>query len=196
MARPRKFQEKEVLTKVMHLFWEKGFRGTSLEDLVSVSGLNKGSLYGSFGNKEKLFRLAIEHYFSDGPFSVRKTGSPVEALCDYFSRVVSEADLPKKQRRGCFIFNSCLEFGTKSSRLTPYVISLSQKREKFFQGLIDEAQEKGEIPSSVDSKRAAQRVFAAAFTIREMVKFKPDREFLCEIANTALGSLGTERRVV
>jgi TetR/AcrR family transcriptional regulator, transcriptional repressor for nem operon len=195
MARPREFNSEKVLSQITDLFWEKGFEGTSMDDLVKTTGLNKGSLYTCFGNKEKIFTMAIEYYASRGPFANRRSKSAIKTLRSFYARLISEVDLPKKQRRGCFVFNSCLEFGNKSVRLTPIVVSIGKKTESHFQKLIEEAKQNGEIPRNIDCKKGAQRAFAAAFTIREMAKFKPERDFLCEIANSTLASLCTKSRV-
>jgi TetR/AcrR family transcriptional repressor of nem operon len=61
-GRPREFDRDEVLDKVMMLFWEKGFEGTAMADIVVVSGLNKSSLYNTFGSKDELFGLVLDRY--------------------------------------------------------------------------------------------------------------------------------------
>ncbi len=62
MARPISFNQKQVLDKLTPLFWKKSFYDSSIEDLTKVSGLNRSSLYNSFGNKEAIFKLALKHY--------------------------------------------------------------------------------------------------------------------------------------
>jgi TetR/AcrR family transcriptional repressor of nem operon len=195
MARPREFDHEKVMSKMMKLFWEKGFKGTSMIDLVKTTGLNKGSLYSCFGNKEEIFKLALNHYLTLSAAAGPRKESAIATLCQFYSYVVSEADLPKKQRRGCFVFNSCLEFGNQNSSLTPFVLSIGKQREAFFEGILQEAQEKGEIPEQVEVASAAKRAFATAFTIREMSKFKPEKDFLLDLANSFLESIGTSERL-
>lgn len=65
MARPRAFDEHHVVRQVAELFAEQGFNGTSLDDLVSATGLKRGSIYKAFGSKLKLFHLALQQT-SDG----------------------------------------------------------------------------------------------------------------------------------
>lgn len=55
MPRPREFDENRVLLAVRDEFWDKGYAATSMDDLLRVSGLGKGSLYGAFGDKRSLF---------------------------------------------------------------------------------------------------------------------------------------------
>lgn len=191
MARPREFDEKKVLDKIMNLFWEKGFKATSLEDIINVSGLNKGSLYSCFGNKEKIFQIALENYSSKGPFQILKEiESPLERLSLFFFRLIADGSDQKKQRRGCFVFNSCLEFANRKSPLASDVSNIGKRNETFFQALMKEAQEKGELSKKVNSSTAADRAYAMAFTIREMSKFKSDKKFLLDLAHSFFESIG------
>ncbi len=166
-----------------------------MDDIVKATGLNKGSLYTCFGNKEELFKLALKHYLNQSAGALPRKESAIGTLCQFYSYIVAEADLPKKERRGCFVFNSCLEFGNQNESLTPFVLSIGKQREAFFQSILEEAKEKGEIHKQVDVKGASQRAFATAFTIREMSKFKPEKIFLCDLANSFLESIGANERI-
>ncbi len=55
MARPREFDEGEVLNRALATFWEHGYEGTSIDDLVAATGLGRASLYGALGDKEQIF---------------------------------------------------------------------------------------------------------------------------------------------
>ena len=55
MARPRAFDERQVLERAREQFWATGFAGTRMDDIAQATGLGKGSLYGAFGDKGKLF---------------------------------------------------------------------------------------------------------------------------------------------
>lgn len=62
VGRPRAFDTEQVLKKALEVFWRKGYEGASLSDLTKAMGINKPSLYSTFGNKEGLFLQAIELY--------------------------------------------------------------------------------------------------------------------------------------
>lgn len=62
MARPREFDETDVLDRALKAFWARGFDATSVDDLATATGLGKASLYGAFGDKEQLFRRVLQHY--------------------------------------------------------------------------------------------------------------------------------------
>src|SRR5687768_6284787 len=67
-GRPRNFDPDEVLDRAMRVFWRKGYAATSLSDLTAATGINRASLYATFGNKESLFQRALDRY-TQGPFS-------------------------------------------------------------------------------------------------------------------------------
>src|SRR6187399_1247477 len=68
VGRPRAFDIDAALEKAMQVFWQKGYEGTSLSDLTEAMGINRPSLYAAYGNKEELFRKALDRYGA-GPAS-------------------------------------------------------------------------------------------------------------------------------
>ena len=65
-GRPREFDADEALDRALEVFWRKGYEGASLSELTEAMGINRPSLYAAFGNKEELFRKALDRY-ADGP---------------------------------------------------------------------------------------------------------------------------------
>ncbi len=84
-GRPREFDAEMALDKALHVFWERGYEGTSLTDLTEAMGISRPSLYAAFGNKEELFRRALDRYAEKGPGSVH-----AEALAEPTARKVVE----------------------------------------------------------------------------------------------------------
>jgi AcrR family transcriptional regulator len=84
MGRPRSFDADEALQRALQVFWYKGYEGTSLSDLTRAMGINRPSLYAAFGNKETLFRKALDRY-SEGPAAYVR-----EALGERTARAVVE----------------------------------------------------------------------------------------------------------
>ena len=66
LGRPRGFNTEKALDCAMHVFWRKGYVATTLVDLTAAMGINRPSFYAAFGNKEALFRRALDRYFA-GP---------------------------------------------------------------------------------------------------------------------------------
>src|ERR1700737_3691650 len=109
VARPRGFDENEVLGAVRDQFWSTGYAGTSVDDILGATGLGKGSLYGAFGDKHRLFLRVFDNYCTavteatrralDGPDAgaYRRLGSHVLAVAD-----ATAADI---SLRGCLLAN-------------------------------------------------------------------------------------------
>ncbi len=62
MSRRREFSEDQVLDAAMHLFWSKGYPGTSMQDIVHATGLQPPSIYNAYGNKRGLFNVVLARY--------------------------------------------------------------------------------------------------------------------------------------
>src|ERR1700722_19683823 len=67
-GRTRQFDTEEALARALAVFWARGYEGATLAELTAAMGINRPSLYAAFGNKEQLFRKALEHY-QTGPLS-------------------------------------------------------------------------------------------------------------------------------
>lgn len=192
MARPLAFEPDHILKLITASFWQNGYHHTSIDDLVKATNLKKGSLYGYFGSKEEMFQKALAYYWDNGPLQDKKEQSPTSILTNYFRKIVSEIHYPIKDRRGCLIFNSCLEFGnsTKDVSLRKIVLSYYAKRRQFFEQLLDRARQEGELSQDLDIQLAADRIFVAAFSIRELSKFISEKKILNDIAAQTFEALG------
>jgi AcrR family transcriptional regulator len=112
LGRPRAFDVEKTLHHAMQVFWRKGYLGTSLSDLTNAMGINRPSLYAAFGNKESLFRKALDHY-AKGPSSYLS-----EALQEPKTRAVVERLLHgvvaihgrRQPVCGCMARSPCIEF--------------------------------------------------------------------------------------
>src|SRR6202167_1789734 len=113
MGRPREFDTDAALEKAMRLFWTKGYEGTSVADLTETLGISRPSLYAAFGDKQSMFRAALERYAA-GP-----EGYVAAALGKPTAREVAEqplkgaADLQASPRNpcGCLTVNGAIACG-------------------------------------------------------------------------------------
>lgn len=113
MARPRKFDEDEVKSALRDVFWEHGFEGASYADIMAATGLNKGSLYASFGDKRALYQHAISDYnakyVTPGVQMLRDESlSPKDRIGALFTSHVEAAQTPQG-RWGCLLCNAAID---------------------------------------------------------------------------------------
>lgn len=115
MARPREFDEQQVIEKLMRVFWQQGYQATSMQDLVRASGLLKGSLYGAFGDKHALYMAALRHYnrtqIQAGIDMLGGTGSARQKIARLFDDVI-ESTKRGVFSGGCLLCNASLEMAT------------------------------------------------------------------------------------
>ncbi|KMP12317.1 hypothetical protein UR09_01500 [Candidatus Nitromaritima sp. SCGC AAA799-A02] len=110
--RPKNFEENEALDAAMQVFWEKGYEATSIQDLVDRMGINRFSIYESFGNKHELFLSACNQYkelMTEQRLQRLRTGeSGMLAIRDFFSMAMKKPTRAGKAK-GCLITNSIVE---------------------------------------------------------------------------------------
>lgn len=113
MPRPRSKSRDDLISSAMGVFWENGFNATSVEDLVTASGVGRGGIYSDFGGKEDLFLACLEAYrarFADPAIQILTSGSSglesIEAYFDYFITLHEKHGMPGP---GCFIANTMTE---------------------------------------------------------------------------------------
>jgi TetR/AcrR family transcriptional repressor of nem operon len=112
MARPREFDEHQVMESLMKVFWEKGYEVTTMQDLVKASGLLKGSLYGAFGDKQALYLAALKHYdctrIQAEIDMCNGEGSARQKIARLFDNVI-ESTKRGQFGGGCLLCNASLE---------------------------------------------------------------------------------------
>lgn len=112
-GRPRQFDEDQVLEQAMTAFWTHGFESTSMANLVEVTGLHKGSLYQTFGNKHALFIRSLQRYLQ--AMSVQKeellasASTPFEGIQAVLHNMIDIANDDAACPRGCLVINALVE---------------------------------------------------------------------------------------
>src|SRR6185503_6562706 len=113
MGRPRAFDMDQALDQALHVFWEKGYDGASIADLTEAMGINPPSLYAAFGNKEALFRLALQRYeatrdaFFAEAFAAPTAREAMERLLFGIAEALSDRSKPQ----GCLMVQAALSGG-------------------------------------------------------------------------------------
>jgi TetR/AcrR family transcriptional repressor of nem operon len=111
MVGTRQFDEDALLEAALKAFWQNGFAATSMIDVAEVTGVQRGSLYNAYGDKERLFLLAYDRYSSQFLDSVRQALSnpdPLIALTTLFKGVIVNMS-EGTPSRGCLTTKTALE---------------------------------------------------------------------------------------
>lgn len=185
MSRTADFDKEDIISKAMEVFWVKGFEGTTIKDLVSETGLLKGSLYNTFKSKENLFLLCLEKYGARSKTFFYKEGDPKIYLKKFFSRLVKEG-CNKENVKGCLIMNSSMEMANIDSAPARKTKILFSATEKNFENVVDAIIAQSPAGTYSNKVNLKNSLLTAAFSIREISKFRKDKKFLINIANNAL----------
>jgi AcrR family transcriptional regulator len=159
MARPREFDEAQVLDLALATFWEHGYEGTSIDDLVAATGLGRASLYGAFGDKERIFARALERYCARMGGALETGDSEGEpsarAALGRFLRALVIKSSPKSGPRGCFLLSTAVGGDAPSAAREAYVQYTAQL-ERVLKELVRRGQENGEFTRAADAQSIAR----------------------------------------
>lgn len=118
MARAQ-FDRNEVIEKAIDLFWQNGFNGSSMKQVVETTGLKPGSIYFSFGNKEALFREALESYARNRTAQMHRildsAPSVGEGICTILEGIIEEST--RENYSSCFLIKTRLELAAEKNEL-------------------------------------------------------------------------------
>ncbi|MCL5974267.1 MAG: TetR/AcrR family transcriptional regulator [Gammaproteobacteria bacterium] len=191
VGRPRQFDEDKSLNAAMLQFWRHGYASTSMQDLLSATGLSKSSLYQSFGNKSKLFSGCLEHYqqrlIVDLDQQLSSTSSGLQFIENLLNTVISEATAP--QRKGCLLVNTASELAGLDSEIAQAVERGFTKIRSVIARAITKAQQNHEVSAEVDVELMADFLVSGISGLRTMVKSGASHNRLERVSEMLLNSL-------
>lgn len=165
MARPRAFDEDQVLHAVREQFWTAGYAATSLSDLMQVSGLGKGSLYAAFGDKHQLFLRVLQDYTEANHNQMRTvlqdTPRAIDALRSVIEAPIQDGPGDSVPRRGCLMANSTCELGLADPDVLTHAHQTYETSTAMIAECIVRAQEERTLPSGTDPIVLARAILAA-----------------------------------
>lgn len=192
MARTKDFDEKEVLKKAIGLFWDKGYNGTSMQDLVDGLGISRSSLYDTFGDKHQLYVKALQAY-QDSYGSkmctlISEAPSAKEAMRQLMEMVVDNL-LDDEQRRGCFMVNAGVELAQHDAEVGTLICENEQQLEQTFLKVVKKGQSDGELDKAKDPQALARFFSNTVKGLQVSVKSTAERQFFEDVIQTALSIL-------
>jgi AcrR family transcriptional regulator len=193
-GRPRTFDREEALRKAMLVFWEKGFEGTTMADLIAAIGMKAPSVYAAFGNKDALFREAVELYKGEveqGPLKALNA-SPfiLEALESSLAEGVNM--LSGSEASSCLIMAGAINCAPEHQEHVLHLRNLRAGYKKALRKRFAQAIEDGQLIEGADADELAEFYFAIIHGLALRAKdgsTKKELQTSCKFALEALKSV-------
>ncbi len=192
MARIREFDSFDALDKAMKVFWQKGYANTSMEDLVSATGVNRYGLYDEFESKRGLFLAALNHYESTVVgmlFAIVE--QPDASLIDirsYFTKLV-ELSSSSTGRVGCMLANSANELALHDKRAANKIEKYRVRLQVGFKNALSNAKAAGELPTQFDIDPVADFLIGVMQGLSVLARSNADSRMMKNVAEVALSCL-------
>lgn len=176
MARPRSFDPDVVLGAALELFWRKGFRATSFDDITRATGINKPSLYAAFGDKPALFARVLARYHAMLLAHAEATlaGSPArEAIATWLTSFVPSCS-GATGARGCLSVNASLEAAALDDPgVAKAIKAYNRKLEALLADAVRRGVARGELGRGVDPAAAARLLVATQTGLMVLARDRP-----------------------
>jgi AcrR family transcriptional regulator len=196
MARPRKFDEQQVLEAARDQFWKNGYAATSLDDLTKATGLGKGSLYGAFGDKRQLFLKVLGNYAhdtADGVCGAINNGDrAIDVLRGFFAPGppdVADQETPVQVTRGCFLANSSTELAARDPEVVGCARTTYQAVEDCFTNAVARAVAEGDLPEDTNPRELGRLLLAIQQGLQFLLKTEMTPAALREIGQATVSRL-------
>ncbi|MBZ9655022.1 TetR/AcrR family transcriptional regulator [Phyllobacterium lublinensis] len=158
MGRPREFDADDALQTALELFWRKGYEGTSITDLTDGMGITKPSLYGTFGNKEELFRMALARYEQNYLAFFWSALEQPDARTVAFDilRGFVEAQTQSCNPAGCLVVNAATACSDAALEIHKTIVERIQTAQKALTRRFERAKREGDLPADSNPEDLAR----------------------------------------
>lgn len=188
MARNARYDRQTALDKAVHLFWERGYYATSMKQIEQALDMRPGSIYATFGSKDRLFSEALDAYVEKGNSVLggllTEQGLIIDALQDYL-RNIAVACQPgsPEPSRACMLVKTLLETSYTHSSMADQADGLLYGIEQSIAKALKRAREQGELKPDTDCERLARLVQAQIMGLRAFAQRETSMQQVSELAD-------------
>jgi TetR/AcrR family transcriptional repressor of nem operon len=161
VGRPRQFDEGAVLDAAIEVFWRQGYENTSMADLLKATGLHKGSLYQSFGDKHTLFITALRRYIENLRTEMSGILLSADTAIEGMRAAMRRAVMMYRDdshSRGCMILNTLVEQGSHDEEIMQLLENTFKMRINMITQAVKACQQEGSIRSDWETERIVSMI--------------------------------------
>lgn len=186
-GRPRAFCVDKALDSALHVFWQKGYEGTSLLDLTDAMGINRPSLYAAFGNKESLFRKVLDRYSEKNACLAKQLEATdaregVQNLLNKMVEKLSDPEVP----HGCLSVTGALSCSDDTTHIKEELKIRRKQLEVSMRTRLTQAQKDGQLPATASPADLARYFATVLHGLSVQASGGATRAELQAVADTAL----------
>jgi AcrR family transcriptional regulator len=190
MGRHREFDVEKVLDAALCVFWRKGYEGASYADLTEAAGIERPALYSAFGNKEALFRKALdrysERYLDYIPEALKLPTSREVAAHILYNAVDLNTRFP--DHTGCLGINGAVAGSDEAEPVRQALIDFRAAGQAELQERFERAKAEGDLPETANTQALAAFVMAMTHGMAVQAKAGFSRDMLNAVADQALST--------
>lgn len=190
MGRHREFDVETALDAVLCVFWRKGYEGASYADLTKATGVERPALYAAFGNKEALFRRALERYYERYldfiPAALRLPTAREVAAHILLSSVELNTRYPS--HTGCLGINGAVAGSDDAEPVRQALIDARAAGQAQLRDRFERAKADGDLPPTARADALAAFVMAVSHGMAVQAKAGFSRDMLEAVVEQALSA--------
>jgi TetR/AcrR family transcriptional repressor of nem operon len=188
MAGVKQFDRNDVLDRAMTVFWRNGYQASSIQDLVDATGVNRGSLYTTFGDKRGLFLAVLDRYaerVARPTMAELNDPDPRRAIEKMFESIIRRTSDPAWPR-GCLNTNTSLECPGAGDDIGRKIAERLGQQESAIYHVLRRAQTEGMLDSKQDARALARFFVGVAQGLNVVNKVAPDPAMLKDMVKVAM----------
>jgi AcrR family transcriptional regulator len=194
-GRPRAYDPQEALARAAAQFWKAGYAGTSLDDLVAATGMNRPSLYAAFGDKREIYLKTLDYYMEEGQALARAALADDPPLRIFLKRFYDKAldlyygDGP----RGCYTVGTAATVAAVDEDVRKFLAERVRNADDFLRKQIEKGRQRGEIAQEADPAALAYLATATLHTLAVRSRAGMPRKELEALARAAIAVICGKR---
>lgn len=188
-GRPKQFDRDLALDRALELFWRHGYDATSLSDLVEVTGAKAPTLYAEFGNKEGMFRAAVERYLSKYTTCTNQLLEqplPIAEIIDAYVRSSAEVFTDPDMPSGCFMVCASAALASSSDDVAQLLLRKHHAQEASLKACFDRKVQQGELLAKTDTALLAKYVMCTIEGMSVQAREGASRAELLRLVDTLM----------
>jgi TetR/AcrR family transcriptional repressor of nem operon len=196
MARLCAYDREELLRSATRLFWERGFAGTSVDDVVQATGVSRSSLYNAFPDKRALFLAALGHYLDTVThaklerLALGQRAAP--AIRRFLLEIADERPSANAPAHGCLLTNTAVEIGAREEEIAELIRKTFGRLERALAARLEEVRQQGDLPEDTDPKQFARQLLTLIQGLRVMTRLGMEPRVARDAVRSALAPLRQE----